>query len=154
MKPLEFRPEVWTGVMGDLYRRGGGQRESGAFLLGQVNASAKVVSGWISYEDLDACSCTYTIIRLDTSAFPRLWQICTDREVEILADIHTHPGRPIQSRSDRAFPMLTLSGHIALIVPGFARGTVKPSDVSFNVYKGGGRWNSYFGDDAASLIKI
>jgi len=68
-------------------------------------------------------------------------------------------GQDVGSKAVRAFvekyqPLLTLSGHIALIVPGFARGTVKPSDVSFNVYKGGGRWNSYFGDDAASLIKI
>ena len=37
--------------------------------------------------------------------------------------------------------------------PRFARGAVKPSDVSFNVYAGGGAWNSYFGADVASLIK-
>lgn len=139
--------------MGDLHRRGGGRRESGAFLLGRVTEDAKVVSEWVSYEDLDPMSRRHAIIRLDTSAFSRLWQVCGDRNVQVVADIHTHPGRPIQSRSDRAFPMLSLSGHIALIAPHFARGTVTPADVSFNVYVGGGQWNSYFGADAASFIK-
>ena len=153
MKRLEFLPEVWKGLMADLYRRGGGRRESGAFLLGKVTEDVKIVSEWVAYEDLDPGSSKHAIIRLDTGAFPRLWQVCADREVEVIADIHTHPGRPIQSRSDRAFPMLALSGHIALIAPRFARGTIKPSDVSFNVYAGDGQWNSYFGVDAASLIK-
>jgi len=139
--------------MGDLHRRGGGRRESGAFLLGRVTEGAKVVSEWVSYEDLDPMSRGHAIIRLDTSAFSRLWQVCGDRNVQVVADIHTHPGRPIQSRSDRAFPMLALSGHIALIAPHFARGTVKPADVSFNVYAGSGQWISYFGADAASFIK-
>lgn len=152
MKRLEFLPEVWKGLMADLHRRGGDRRESGAFLLGQVTQDAKIVSEWVSYEDLDPASRKHAIIRLDTCAFPRLWQVCADREVQVLADIHTHPGRPIQSRSDRAYPMLALTGHIALIAPRFARGTVKPSDVSFNVYAGGGRWNSYYGANAASLI--
>lgn len=153
MKRLEFLPGVWKGLMGDLHQRGGGRRESGAFLLGQVKEDAKVVSAWVSYEDLDPASRKHTIIRLDTSAFPRLWQVCCDRDVHVVADIHTHPCGPIQSRSDRAFPMLALSGHIALIAPRFARGTVKPADVSFNVYSGDGEWNSFFGADAASFIK-
>jgi hypothetical protein len=131
MKRLEFLPGVWNGLMGDLHQRGGGRRESGAFLLGQVTKDAKVVSEWVSYEDLDPASRKHAIIRLDTSAFPRLWQVC----------------------ADRAFPMLALSGHIALIAPRFARGAVKTTDVSFNVYAGGGNWNSYFGADAASFIK-
>jgi proteasome lid subunit RPN8/RPN11 len=153
MKRLEFLPGVWKGLMGDLHQRGGGRRESGAFLLGRVTEDAKVVSEWVSYEDLDPASRKHTIIRLDTSAFPRLWQVCADRDVQVVADIHTHPGKPIQSRSDRAFPMLALSGHIALIAPRFARGMVKPADVSFNVYAGGGQWKSYFGADAALFIK-
>lgn len=139
--------------MGDLCQRGGGRRESGAFLLGKATQDAKVVSAWVSYEDLDPASSKHAIIRLDTSAFSRLWQVCGDREVQVVADIHTHPGKPIQSWSDRAFPMLALSGHIALIAPRFARGTVEPADVSFNVYAGGGQWKSYFGANAASLIK-
>lgn len=153
MKRLEFLPGVWKGLMSDLYQRGGGRRESGAFLLGQATQDAKVVSAWVSYEDLDPASSKHAIIRLDTSAFSRLWQVCGDRDVQVVADIHTHPGRPIQSWSDRAFPMLALSGHIALIAPRFARGTVEPADVSFNVYAGGGQWKSYFGANAASLIK-
>lgn len=153
MKRLEFLPEVWKGLMADLHRRGGGRRESGAFLLGQVTDDAKVVSEWVSYEDLDPASRKHAIIRLDTSAFPRLWQVCADRGVQVVADIHTHPGKPVQSQSDRAFPMLALAGHIALIAPRFARGAVKPADVSFNVYVGGGAWTSYFGIDAASHIK-
>lgn len=154
MKPLEFAPGVWSALMADLHRRGGGWRESGAFLLRQATETTLVVQGWLPYDELDPNSLKYTYVRLETYAFSRLWDICAELKLEVVADVHTHPLGPHQSLSDRANPMISLSGHIALIVPSFARGKVKPSDVSFNVYKGGGVWSSYFQDDAASKIKL
>lgn len=154
MKPLEFAPRVWSALMNDLYRRGGGRRESGAFLLGRITDATKVVHEWLPYDELDPMSLNYAIVRLESSAFTRLWEACAARQLEVVADVHTHPFGPTQSRSDRAYPMISLAGHIALIVPNFARSPVMPKDVSFNVYQGGGRWCSHYRSDAASLIRV
>lgn len=154
MKPLEFAPGVWSSLMADLHRRGGGCRESGAFLLRQATETAMVVQGWLPYDELDPNSRNYVYVRLESNAFSRLWAICAERKLEVVADVHTHPMGPRQSPLDRAHPMISLAGHIALIVPRFACGNVRPKDLSFNVYLGGGRWVSYFYDDAASLIKL
>lgn len=151
---LEFRAGLWPALTGDLHHRGRGCRESGAFLLGRVTDTAKVVYDWLTYDDLDPQSLKFPIVRLDSSAFARLWEGCATRQLEVVADIHTHPHGPAQSRSDQAYPMIALAGHIALIAPNFARGPVMPQNISFNVYQGGGRWHSYYRSDAAALIKI
>ena len=154
MKPLEFGPGVWTGLIADLRRRGQGRRESGAFLLGCETEVVKFVETWLPYDELDPASLNYDYIRLETSAFPKLWAHCEARGVQVVADVHTHPGMPEQSESDQAYPMVSISGHVALIVPWFARAGVTPADLSFNVYLGGGEWDSKFRQEAADLIKL
>lgn len=49
--------------------------------------------------------------------------------------------------------MISIAGHVALIVPHFAMRQPRPFDVSFNVYRGDGEWSSFFKDDAHALIK-
>lgn len=154
MKRLEFAPGVWPALMTDLHRRGGGRRESGAFLLGKVHETVKTVQEWLPYDELDPKSLNYAYVRLESSAFSRLWAICAERKIEVVADVHTHPMGPRQSPSDRTNPMISLAGHMALIVPRFAGGNVMPRDLSVNVYLGGGKWASRFHEDAASLITL
>ncbi len=154
MKSLEFAPGVWSALMADLHRRGGGWRESGAFLLHQTTETTRSIQAWLPYDELDPKSLNYSYVRLESSAFSRLWTICAELKLEVVADVHTHPMGPRQSPSDRAHPMISLAGHIALIVPRFACGKVMPRDLSFNVYLGAGKWVSYFHDAAASLIKL
>lgn len=154
MKPLEFRTGVWPALMADLCRRSRAFRESGAFLLGKTNLTGKVVHEWLPYDELDPASLNFEYVRLGTNAFSKLWTECDVRGLQAVADVHTHPRGPRQSRSDRANPMISLAGHVALIVPNFAQGVVQPSDVSVNVYLGGGAWQSYFERDAAALIKV
>lgn len=154
MKRLEFAPGVWSALMADLFSRGGGCRESGAFLLRDTKEVVRVVQTWLPYDELDPNSLNWTHVRLDSGAFSRLWSICSERNLEVIADIHTHPWGAHQSLSDRTHPMISLAGHIALIVPWFARGKVRPQDVSFNVYQGNGKWVSFFCDAASSMIKL
>jgi proteasome lid subunit RPN8/RPN11 len=152
MKPLEFAHGIWPALMADLHRRGDGWRESGAFLLRDATKTASSIQAWLPYDELDPKSLNYTYVRLESSAFSQLWTFCAEHKLEVVADVHTHPMGARQSPSDRAHPMISLAGHIALIVPRLARGNVRPSDLSFNIYLGGGKWVSYFHEDAASLI--
>lgn len=138
----------------DLHRRGRGYRESGAFLLGRIDANVRTVYAWIPYDELDPSSLNYQYVRLSTQTFSRLWAICTEREMQVVADVHTHPLGPIQSPSDRANPMVSVAGHIALIVPRFASGAVTPADVSVNIYLGARKWSSYLGRKAAAQINL
>lgn len=154
MKPLEFQSAVWNSLILDLRERGGGQRESGAFLLGHVGPSAKAVRAWLPYDEVDPGSLNYDYVRLSTETFSRLWTICAQRDMQVVGDVHTHPFGPAQSFSDRANPMVSIAGHMALIVPGFAMSDVTPADVSVNVYLGAHNWVSHFGSQAAALIKL
>lgn len=153
-KLLEFRPGVWTTLIADLRKRGHGCRESGAFLLGNIVNGTKVVQAWLPYDELDPSSLNYEYIRLRSEAFPKLWEICEQRHMQVVADVHTHPRGPGQSPSDRANPMIGLAGHMALIIPRFAQGNVTPADISVNVYLGAKKWESHFGQQASAFIKL
>ncbi len=152
--PLEFQPGVWGLIMSDLRKRGNGFRESGAFLLGGMEGGTKVVHTWLPYDELDPESLNYAYIKLGTSAFTKLWTECAVRRFQVVGDIHTHPNRPLQSKSDRANPMVSVVKHFALIVPRFAQGPVTPYDISLNIYLGAKRWSNHLGSEAASLIKL
>lgn len=153
-KPLEVPTPLWKALIDDLRQRGFGKRESGAFLLGTMDGDVRRVQAWVPYDELNANALSAGYVRLNTSAFTRLWAICADTCRTVVADVHTHPGGPHQSRSDRANPMISQAGHFALIVPKFARGHVAPHDVSVNIYLGSKQWASFFTRDAQALIHL
>lgn len=150
-KPLEFASGRWLALMQELWTRGGARRESGAFLLASRH-QPQLVQHWVAYDDLDTDSLRYAYVRLEPTSFTCLYELCSRYELQVLADIHTHPFEPIQSPSDREHPMLAIPGHTALIAPYFARAPVTPADVSVNVYRGAGQWSNFLGRDAAALI--
>ncbi|MGO4222803.1 Mov34/MPN/PAD-1 family protein [Lysobacter sp. TAF61] len=156
MKLLEMSAIHWRSLILELRLRGKGRRESGAFLLGTANGSngPRRVSAWLNYEQLDPHCAEHDYIRIRTEAFPLLWDYCQARELEVLADVHTHPWGPRQSASDKHHPMVSVCGHVALIVPNFAQGDIHPGDVSVNIYQGGGNWISHYGAEAAAAIHL
>lgn len=132
---------LWRRLLKRLRERGHHyRRESGAFLLGQDSERGKRISEFILYDDLDPHCLDTGIIRFDGRHFGKLWDICRKRGLRVVSDVHTHPGAPDQSDSDRAHPMITEAGHIALIVPEFAKPPVGRSDVGMYVYQGSKRW--------------
>ena len=133
---------LWRRLLKSLRERGrNGTRESGAFLLGQrFNGGARVVD-FILYDDLDPRCLDTGIILFDGRHFGKLWQICKEREVCVVADIHVHPGGVGQSDLDRANPMISRAGHVALIVGYFAAPPVKRKNVGIYRYKGAKQWD-------------
>lgn len=159
LRRLEIEPALFAGLMSELARRGGGRRESGAFLL--TNATSEPVdSGWqpvtaiAYYDDLDP-GCLTGNITFTADGYTTLAARCRRDGLQIAADIHTHPGRVVrQSQTDAAHPMVALPGHFALIVPRYARWPVEISDLGAHRYHGGGQWTSRYGSDVASIMRL
>lgn len=156
MKLLEISMVNWQALVAELRLRGRGKRESGAFLLSNHgnDAEPRKVTAWLNYEQLDPKCAKYNYVRIGTEAFPKLWDYCAERGLQVVGDVHTHPWGPRQSTSDRGHPMVSIEGHLALIVPNFAYGDITPDDVSLNVYQGDGKWISHYGKHAASRIQL
>jgi proteasome lid subunit RPN8/RPN11 len=151
---LEVPKATWLDLMADLRQRGGGRRESGAFLLGEMQGQTRHVRSWVTYDDLDPDALTKGYVRLGTAAFTKLWTLCEARQHVVVADVHTHPRGPDQSLSDRTNPMVSQSGHMALIVPRYAQGKVTPRSVSVNVYLGAKSWATYLDREAEARISL
>src|SRR5215469_6918024 len=100
---------LWMRLLRQLRKRGGGYRESGAFLLGKTGS--RRVSRFICYDDLDEHALDSGIVTVHAIGFVRLWDICKKKNMRVLADIHTHPtGWIDQSESDRTHPMVAQPG--------------------------------------------
>ena len=152
---LAIEPQLWQELLGELRARGDGRRESGAFLLGPVaDGRPRRVAEAIYYDDLDPTSLTGGI-SFTGSAYGRLWDECAERGLEVVGDVHTHPGGWVaQSATDRAHPMLAQAGHVGLIVPHFAQKAVRARDVGVHEYLGDGRWRSWLGRDAERRLLL
>lgn len=113
----------WRRLMLELKRRGGGRRESGAFLLGRRSLTELRVTDVAYYDDLDPHSLDQGYVNFQAVGFSALWAHCRKVKLDVMADIHTHPGdNTSQSELDRTNPMMAERGHLALIVPNFAAG--------------------------------
>lgn len=112
---------TWRSAILALRRRGHGQRESGAFLLGVRQAANGFCTAYICYDDLDPNAYQHGGIAFHATGCAALWALCRNRQLEILADVHTHPGDDTrQSSIDQRNPMIPVIGHTAMIVPNFA----------------------------------
>lgn len=151
---LEISTELWTGLITHLRIQGRGTRESGAFLLGEITASDRKVKGFLPYEDLQYDALKEDYVTLSAESFSKLWSVCREHGLKVVADVHTHRFGPQQSRSDKTNPMVAISGHVALIVPRFAQGTILLEDIGIHVYQGSHRWTSNFGPAAKQLISL
>jgi proteasome lid subunit RPN8/RPN11 len=80
-----------------------------------------------------------------------VWKECRARRLQVVADVHTHPGHYWQSSIDRANPMIPERGHIAIIVPNYANHPYFPGQIGIYEFLGQGKWvdrsalgNSFF----------
>ena len=118
---------LWFRLTRELGRRAGGRRESGAFLLGDArdadSAAPVKVTRFVCYDDLDPHALDTGIVRVSGDGLSRLWSLCDDEGMTVLADVHAHPGEWVgQSGSDRTNPMVSFPGHVAFILPSYAAG--------------------------------
>lgn len=145
---------LWFSGLKELKRRGEGFRESGAFLLGHRVNGIGYIQKFVFYDDLDPRCLDTGIIVFDGSYYRDLWKICRESHMDVLADVHTHPRRPIQSFVDKTHPMIGEKGHVAIIVPRFAKKPVRSRKLGIYEYQGNHQWHSYNGVKAAQYFYI
>jgi proteasome lid subunit RPN8/RPN11 len=134
---------LWQRLVVGLRERGRScSRESGAFLLGyRADGHARIVD-FVLYDDLDPHALDTGIVRFDGRHFGKLWDICKRRGLSVIADVHVHPGACCQSDSDRDHPIISRAGHLALILPDFARRPLRTDVIGIYRYLGGKRWHA------------
>ena len=136
---------IWNEGVAELERRTlGARRESGAYLLGTHRPDgSRDVLDFIYYDDVDPEALSTGIVTIRETALPRLWEICRARGYGVVADVHVHPGGYDQSQSDKANPVMPRAGHIALILPHFARNNPRPGTIGMFEFLGSDRWREH-----------
>jgi proteasome lid subunit RPN8/RPN11 len=142
-QPLRISQSLWQNLLSDLRRRGGGERESGAFMLAKTGS--REITSYISYDDLDELALETGIITVHAAGFAKLWDHCQRHGLAVVADVHTHPTDWTgQSESDRTHPMVAIPGHVALILPDYATPNSLPlNGASVYEYKGSHKWKAH-----------
>ena len=151
---LSCSNHLWNAGLTEIKHRGAGRRESGAFLLGDESYGIRRIKRFLFYDDLDPHCLERGYVHFNGSAYGPLWQICRSSGLRVVGDIHTHPGAAIQSNSDRQNPMVAIKGHIALIVPNFAKQVALPHELGIYEYEGAYQWKNHSGKNAAKVFYI
>ncbi len=142
---LSCTTRIWQAGLAELWKRGEGYHESGAFLLGIRTGMRRRVERFVYYDDLDPDCLKAGIVVFDGAYYGRLWELCRELRLEVVADVHTHPGGVCQSMSDRQNPMIAVPGHIAIIVPNLARQAVSARELGIYEYLGNHWWHDHTG---------
>lgn len=145
---LRCRRALWERLLEELARRGSGERESGAFLLGRRWGERREILDVAYYDDLAPESLVDGMILFPGGAYGELWRLCRERRMQVVADIHTHPHAARQSWIDREHPMIAEVGHIALIAPRFARRPFDDRELGVFEYLGRHQWRDCSGAGA------
>lgn len=152
---LEMSRAVYDALISDLAKSGRGVKEAGAFLLGHAGQQGRRVSSYLMYDVVaPESSRKHAYVAFTSEEMARAWEHCYAAGLQVVADVHTHPMGPGQSLSDRAHPIVSVTGHVALIVPHFAMRSPQPFDLGVHVFEGSGRWRSMFHQAAHDSILL
>ncbi|MES9841937.1 MAG: Mov34/MPN/PAD-1 family protein [Candidatus Thiodiazotropha endolucinida] len=150
---LEMPRKVYSALIADLARSGRGIKEAGALLLGYADGRGRCVSTYLMYDIIaPESSRKHAYVAITAEEMASAWDHCYATGLQVVADVHTHPFGPRQSISDRANPIVSVAGHVALIVPYFALRDPQPADLGVHVFEGAGRWRSMFHQEAHNSI--
>jgi proteasome lid subunit RPN8/RPN11 len=147
---------IWTRVLADLRQRGGGKGESGAFLLGRQRGTRGRVASYICYDDLDPSAQQRGAIAFHAAGYAALWKLCRERQLQVLADVHTHPTADVrQSGIDQRHPMVPVADHTAMIVPNFgATDWWSLKQVGVYQYLGNFQWRAHGADERPRRVQL
>jgi len=154
VQKLRIPKVLWVALVTHLRVRGERIAESGAFILGTETKGLREASRFVPYEALDPDSEHGGHLTMSPDGYAKLWKICEQGKLTVVADVHTHPMGSRQSSIDMRSPMIALPGHFALIVGNFAQGQIKARDIGVHIYLGGHKWDAYYGVSHSKYLEI
>ncbi|MGE0710321.1 MAG: hypothetical protein AB7N76_13590 [Planctomycetota bacterium] len=93
--------------------------------------------------------------RTPTATTRALFELLRSRELEILADVHTHPSDWVElSPVDQEHPIEYRVGLLALVIPRFAAGERSIDACGLHEYLGDLRWRQLEQGEVATTIQI
>lgn len=109
---LRCAREVWRAGVAELERRTlNHTRESGAYLLGlKLDDGSRRILQFVYYDDIDPLALASGVVVIRQTALPKLWALCRQLQLSVVADVHVHPGSFRQSQSDRENPVMPRGG--------------------------------------------
>ena len=133
---------IWNRSVSELHRRTGGQRESGAFLLGTTKGSIRTVHLFLYYDDVDPTCFAHGIVEFDGRKFGLVWDRCRSANLAVVADIHVHPGGYSEWKRS---PQSDDCGSWAsgLILPNYAAANPRPGGIRIYEYLGSRQWRDH-----------
>jgi hypothetical protein len=137
---------VWRAGVEELHVRTGNRIESGAFLLGRDSDGTRTIHEFLFYDDIDPDCFRRGIVEFNGRLLGKVWSYCRNNSLAIVADVHVHPYGYGQSPSDMQNPIVASAGHIALILPNFARGPCIPGGIGIYEYLGNRNWKTHTRD--------
>jgi proteasome lid subunit RPN8/RPN11 len=151
MRQINIPVYIWIKLIWGLKKRGHGKRESGGLLL--CKNGNDMVSRIVFYDQFDKTVSDSGIIEFKGAM--RLYKYLANENLEVLADIHTHPTlNTVQSVSDSTHPIIRIKGHIAIIAPNFAKNLfMSIKDCSVYEYLGEFEWRKFDKNEIPITIK-
>ena len=155
-KRLEISIWNWMRLVRGLRQRGGGRRESGAFLLGLKLGNVLQVKRIVFYEELDPDAYQNGIIMFHARGLSALWAVCRSLRLEVVADCHTHGNQNTsQSLTDQRNPMIPEIGHMAMIIPFFAQiAAWSIRGIGIHEYLGNFQWRRDDSNGVSDFIEL
>lgn len=131
---------LWDATIEGLAKRSSGRKESACIWAGERKAQW-TVKDLIFLDDLPGTQGYRKYHKTPREAVNVLFKMLRDKGLQIIADIHTHPGYWVDlSLIDRESPIEYRVGLLAVVFPNFARLPMDIEKVGFHEYLGKSQW--------------
>jgi len=143
---LRLRRELLEETFEHLRACGAGRRECVAYWLGPRSQDGEVSE--IVHPGHSATATSYDV---DGSWLNELWVRLARQELELRAQVHTHPGSAFHSSRDNHMAAIQTAGFASLVIPRFALGDVSLEGVHLERRGSDGGWQAANASDAIEV---
>lgn len=141
---VEVPRRVWNETWDGLRERSRGPKETGCVWGGERRDNLLRTTEVVFFDFLPGTRRGALSHVLSKEGAAALFELLSERGLEIIADIHTHPPKmPQLSWIDEEHPIEYRVGLLALVVPGYAEARPSLGGIGAHEYLGELRWRTW-----------